>query len=321
MWQSLLPRACYSTYLFSPQIALCNLAPVRIRRLCIISSSGPRYRCLRYRRLRITPTSDSHYRHLCITPHQIHTTGAYTPAPTHHPRIRPTLLVLMNHLTPCLHYRRLRITLHQAYATGTYESPHIRPTLLALMNHPTSDSRYRRLCITPHIRFTLLAPTHHPHTGLMLPVFTHHFISISISIRESPSHKRRGERCWCCGVAIQVCLRFACVLLPFLSLKKHVARPSSPSIARKSDFCPKKDVKWRDLSVRCGFWLKMETRWRNLPAKLFTHGFSFKKEHNLPAKFYECGASSKKEGGGKNHYFNGYISIEQWEIHVKSWIK
>ena len=50
--------------------------------------------------------------------------------------------------------------------------------------------------------------------------------------------------------------------------------------------------------------LKKETLWRD-----------------LPAKFYECGASSKKEGGGKNHYFNGnscYISIEQWEIHVKS---
>jgi hypothetical protein len=68
----------------------------------------------------------------------------------------------------------------------------------------------------------------------------------------------------------------------------------------------------------------METRWRDLPAKLFTRGFSFKKEtlwRDLPAKFYECGASSKKEGGGKNHYFNGnscYISIEQWEIHVKS---
>ena len=162
------------------------------------------------------------------------------PAPTHHPASDSR-------------YWRLRITLHQAYATGAYESPHIRPTLLALMNHPASDSRYRCLCITPHIGFTLPAPTHHPRTRLMLPVFTHHFISISISIRESPSHKRRGERCWCCGVAIQVCLRFACVLLPFLSLKKHVVRPSSPSIARKSDFCPKKDVKWRDLSVRCGF--------------------------------------------------------------------
>ena len=107
-------------------------------------------------------------------------------------------------------------------------------------------------------------------------------------------------------------------------MAKHVARPSSPSIARKSEICPKKEVKWRDLSVRRGFRLKMETRWRDLPAKLFTRGFSFKKEtlwRDLPAKFYECGTSSKKEGGGKNHYFNGnscYISMEQWEIHVKS---
>ena len=107
-------------------------------------------------------------------------------------------------------------------------------------------------------------------------------------------------------------------------LRPNVAQPSSPSTARKSDFCPKKEVKWRDLSVRRGFRLKMETRWHDLPAKLFTRGFSFKKEtlwRDLPAKFYECGASSKKEGGFKNHYFNGnscYISIEQWEIHVKS---
>ena len=142
------------------------------------------------------------------------------------------------------------------------------------------------------------------------------------------SHKRRGERCQCCVVTIRVrshfCSCFARMLLPFVLLKKHVAWPSSPSIARKSNFCLKKDVKWCDLSVRCGFWLKMETRWCDLPA---TCGFSFKKEtlwHDLPAKFYECGASSKKEGGGKNHYFNWnscYISIEQWEIHVKSWIK
>ena len=135
MWQSLPLRACYSTYLFSPQIALCNLAPVRIRRLCIISTSGPRYRCLRYQRLRITPTSDSRYRHLCITPHRIHTTGAYTPAPTHHPCIRPTLLALTNHPTSGLHYWRLRITPHRTHATGVYASP------------PTSDSRYRRLRI------------------------------------------------------------------------------------------------------------------------------------------------------------------------------
>ena len=68
-----------------------------------------------------------------------------------------------------------------------------------------------------------------------------------------------------------------------------------------------------------GFRLKMETRWRDLPAKLFTRGFSFKKEtlwRDLPAKFYECGASSKKEGGGNGN--SCYISIEQWEIHVKS---
>ena len=84
-------------------------------------------------------------------------------------------------------------------------------------------------------------------------------------------------------------------------MAKHVARPSSPSIARKSDFCPKKEVKWRHLSVRRGFRLKMETRWRDL---LFTRGFSFKKEtlwRDLPAKFYECGASSKKEGGGNGN--------------------
>ena len=234
MWQSLPLRACYSTYLFSPQIALCNLAPICIRRLCIISTSGPRYRCLRYQCLRITPTSDSCYRHLCITPHRIHPTGAYTLAPMHHPCIRPTLPALMNHLAPCLHYRRLRITLHRTHATGVYASPCIRPMLLALTNHPTSGLHYwrlqitphrthRRLCITPHIGFTLPAPMHRPCTGLMLPAFTHHFISISISIRESPSHKRRGERCWCCGVAIRVCSHFARVLLPFLSLKKHVA--------------------------------------------------------------------------------------------------
>ena len=94
------------------------------------------------------------------------------------------------------------------------------------------------------------------------------------------SHKRRGERCRCCVVAIQVrsrfCSHFARVLLPFVLLKKHVARPSSPSIARKSDFCPKKDVKWRDLSLKpptCGFRFKKETRWHDLPAKLFTHRF------------------------------------------------
>ena len=33
------------------------------------------------------------------------------------------------------------------------------------------------------------------------------------------------------------------MLLPFVAPKKHVARPSSPSIARKSDFCPKKEVR------------------------------------------------------------------------------
>ena len=129
------------------------------------------------------------------------------------------------------------------------------------------------------------------------------------------SHKRRGERCRCCVGREPAILRFAHVLLACMlvwaslygakkHMAKHLARPSSPSIARKLDFCPKKEVKWRDLSVRCGFRLKMETRWRD-----------------LPAKFYECGASSKKEGGGKNHYFNRnscYISIEQWEIHVKS---
>ena len=37
--------------------------------------------------------------------------------------------------------------------------------------------------------------------------------------------------------------RFARVLLPFVAPKKHMARPSSPSIARKSDFCPKKEVR------------------------------------------------------------------------------
>ena len=76
---------------------------------------------------------------------------------------------------------------------------------------------------------------------------------------------------------------FSCVarvLLPFVGwkhmgflLRPNVARPSSPSIARKSDVCLKKEVKWRDLSVRRGFRLKMETRWRDLPAKLFTRGF------------------------------------------------
>ena len=39
------------------------------------------------------------------------------------------------------------------------------------------------------------------------------------------------------------CSRFAHVLLPFVAPKKHMARPSSPSIARKSDFCPKKEVR------------------------------------------------------------------------------
>ena len=157
-------------------------------------------------------------------------------------------------------------------------------------------------------------------------------------VRSPIIHKRRGEGCRSCVIRSRInshvsrmflafCSRFARVLLPFIARKKHVARPSSPSIARKSEICLKKEVKWHDLSVRRGFWLKMETRWRDLPAKLFTRGFSFKKEtlwRNLPAKFYECGASSKKEGGGKNHYFNGnscYISMEQWEIHVKSWIK
>ena len=129
-------------------------------------------------------------------------------------------------------------------------------------------------------------------------------------------------------ILLAFCSRFCLCALAFYRAKKHmakhVAQPSSPSIARKSDFCPKKEVRWHDLIVRRGFQLKMETRWCDLPAKLFTRGFSFKKEtlwRNLPAKFYECGASSKKEGGGKNHYFNGnscYISMEQWEIHVKS---
>ena len=125
-------------------------------------------------------------------------------------------------------------------------------------------------------------------------------------------------------VSLTCFLRFARVLLPFVGwkhmgflLRPNVVRPSSPSIVRISDFCPKKKVKWHDLSVRRRFRLKMETRWRDLPAKLFTRGFSFKKEtlwRNLPANFYECGTSSKKEGGGKNHYFNRnscYISMEQ----------
>ena len=143
---------------------------------------------------------------------------------------------------------------------------------------------------------------------------------------------REGEKgAGAVWVASRVFSRFARVLLACMlacmlawaslygvkkHMTKHVARPSSPSIARKSDFCLKKEVKWCNLSVRHGFRLKMETRWRDL---LFTRRFSFKKEtlwHDLPAKFYECGASSKKEGGGNGN--SCYISIEQWEIHVKS---
>ena len=43
------------------------------------------------------------------------------------------------------------------------------------------------------------------------------------------------------------------VLLPFEGRKKHVARPLSPSIARKRKMYPKIEAKWRDLSVRRGF--------------------------------------------------------------------
>ena len=60
------------------------------------------------------------------------------------------------------------------------------------------------------------------------------------------------------------------VLLPFEGTKNHVARPLSPSIARKRKMYPKIDAKWRDLSVRRGFRLKMETRWRDFPAKVQT---------------------------------------------------
>ena len=155
-----------------------------------------------------------------------------------------------------------------------------------------------------------------------------------------PSHQRRGGGCQSCviggrkyshvsHVSLACFSRFARMLLPFVGwkhmgflLRPNVARPSSPSIARKWKICPKIEVRWCHLSVRRGFWLKMETRWRDLPAKLFTRGFSFKKEtlwRDLPAKFYECGASSQKEGGGNGN--SCYISIEQWEIHVKSWIK
>ena len=60
------------------------------------------------------------------------------------------------------------------------------------------------------------------------------------------------------------------VLLPFEGTKNHVARPLSPSIVRKRKMYPKIDAKWRDLSVRRGFRLKMETRWRDFPAKVQT---------------------------------------------------
>ena len=149
------------------------------------------------------------------------------------------------------------------------------------------------------------------------------------------SYKRRGEGCQSCvgwePAILMFCLHACPHGVPYMGQKttwqKHVARPLSPSIAQKSEICPKMEPRWCDLSVRHGFWLKMEMRWCDLPAKLFTCRFSFKKEMlwcDLPAKFYECGASSKKEGGGKNYYFNRnscYISIEQWEIHAKSWIK
>ena len=73
------------------------------------------------------------------------------------------------------------------------------------------------------------------------------------------------------------------VLLPFEEIKKHVARPLSPSIARKRKMCLKKEVKWRDLSLKVptrGFWFKKETRWRDLSANFFHCGAAW----NLIAK-------------------------------------
>ena len=74
-------------------------------------------------------------------------------------------------------------------------------------------------------------------------------------------HKRRGEGCRSCVIGSRInshvsrmflafCSRFARVLLPFEGIKKHVARPLSPSIARKRKMCLKKEVKWRDLSLK-----------------------------------------------------------------------
>ena len=183
-------------YLFSPQIAPCNLAPVRIGRLRIISTSGPRYRCLvrdstgayASPHIELTlpasthhPSSNSRYRRLLITTHRTHATGAYASL-----RTMPTLPAPTHHSAPCPRYRRLRITTHRTHATGAYASPpasdsryrrlryrRIRPTLLALMNHSAPCSRYRRLRITsasdsryrrlhvPRIRPTLPALMNH----------------------------------------------------------------------------------------------------------------------------------------------------------------
>ena len=123
-----------------------------------------------------------------------------------------------------------------------------------------------------------------------------YLISISSQSQSHLNPIREGEKgAGAVSVGSRLFSRFARVLLACMlawaslygakkHMAKHVARPSSPSIARKSDFCPKKEVKWRDLSVRRGFRLKMETRWHDLPAKLFTR-----------SKRKRCGATSLQQ--------------------------
>ena len=119
---------------------------------------------------------------------------------------------------------------------------------------------------------------------------------------------REGEKgAGAVSVGSRLFSRFARVLLACMlawaslygakkHMAKHVARPSSPSIARKSDFCPKKEVRvarpQRETRILiengnqvarppCQTFhsLKKETLWRDLPATIFVRRVEI--QHNV----------------------------------------
>ena len=107
--------------------------------------------------------------------------------------------------------------------------------------------------------------------------------------------KREGEK-GAGAVLFHSCVaRVGCLIW---SEKKHVARPLSPSIARKRKMCPKIEAKWRDLSMRHEFWLKKETLWRDLPANIFEWGATqafIEKEYRVAQPTFDSWISIKRK--------------------------